>query len=132
MSRVYYLDASALAKLIVVEPESRALIDSIGGEGATVATSLVGGVEVERACARSGIAVGDVRRVLDDVTILSFDVALAALAARIVPPRLRTLDAIHLATARALGADLDAMYCYDRRLGAAAEAVGIEVRSPGA
>jgi uncharacterized protein len=126
-----YLDASALAKLILVEPESRELIDAIGGAGTTVVTSLLGCVEVERACARQEVPHGEVRRVLDDVSILSIDAAVAAVAGRIAPPSIRTLDAVHLATARALGADLDVMYCYDRRLAAAAAAVGIEVRSPG-
>lgn len=132
MRQFIYLDASALAKLILVEPESRALIDSIGGEGGTVATSLLGGVEVARACAREGVAVGEVNRVLDEVTYLSFDVAVTAVAVRLVPQQLRTLDAIHLATASGLGADLDVMYCYDRRLANAASAMGIDVRSPGA
>ena len=128
----YYLDASALAKLILVEPESRQLIDAIGSAGVVVATSLVGSVEVERACARQDVPRADVQRVLDDVNLLSFDIAVAAVAARVMPPHIRALDAIHLATARALGADLDAMYCYDRRLIDAARAIGIDVRSPGA
>jgi predicted nucleic acid-binding protein len=77
------------------------------------------------------VPASEVRRVLDEVVMLSFDVAVAAIAGRIAPPVLRALDAIHLATARALGSDLDVMYCYDRRLAAAAELVGIDVRSPG-
>lgn len=73
----------------------------------------------------------DVAELLDEIDLLQFDVATAAIAGRIAPVELKSLDAIHLATARGLGADLQVMYCYDRRLAAAAEAVGIEVRSPG-
>lgn len=131
MSPLYYLDASALAKLVVAEPESDALLDELDDLDATIVTSLVGVVEVERACRRAEVPEREVEQVLREVTLLSFDVAVAAIAARIAPPVLRALDAIHLATVRGLGADLSAMYCYDRRLADAAAALGIEVRSPG-
>jgi predicted nucleic acid-binding protein len=131
VSSICYLDASALAKLLVAEPESDDLFDQLEQSGAMLATSLVGAVEVERVCRRMDVPASEVRRVLDEVVMLSFDVAVAAIAGRIAPPVLRALDAIHLATARALGSDLDVMYCYDRRLAAAAELVGIDVRSPG-
>jgi len=51
-------------------------------------------------------------------------------AAALGPPELRTLDAIHLATAISLGRDLGAVCAYDVRLGNAAAAKTIEVLAP--
>jgi len=53
-------------------------------------------------------------------------------AATIGPPTLRTLDAIHLASAAALGTDLESFVTYDRRLAESARAIGVPVASPGA
>ena len=53
-------------------------------------------------------------------------------AARLEPPALRTLDAVHLASALELGADLEAFVTYDARLAAAARGAGLTVVSPGA
>ena len=50
-------------------------------------------------------------------------------AAGLEPRPLRSLDAIHLATALSLG-DLDAMVTYDGRLATAAAEAGLEVASP--
>jgi uncharacterized protein len=52
------------------------------------------------------------------------------LAAGLEPPALRSLDAIHLATALSLGDDLGAMYVYDERLRAAAIAAGLRAEAP--
>ena len=51
-------------------------------------------------------------------------------AAAVEPPALRTLDAIHLATALAVREDLTTIVTYDRRLAAAAERVHLEVSVP--
>lgn len=130
---VAYLDASALVKLVIAEPESRELVRQLEQlDDVTLVTSIIGRVELERVVQRHG---GDpvlAEELLDTLVLIGFDVAVAAVAGRAAPATLRTLDAVHLATARAIGVDLAAMYCYDQRLGAVAEAVGIEVRSPGA
>jgi uncharacterized protein len=55
---------------------------------------------------------------------------IADAAAKLEPPSLRTLDAVHLASALSLGDDLGAFVAYDRRLAEAAEAAGIEVLAP--
>jgi predicted nucleic acid-binding protein len=47
-------------------------------------------------------------------------------------PNLRTLDAIHVATAAALGGELEAFVTYDQRLFETAERMGLPVVSPGA
>src|SRR5690606_19467756 len=80
VSAICYLDTSALAKLVIAEPESDALHDRLVADGSRVVTSLVGAVELERACRRVGVPPHDVERVLDDVVLLTFDVAVAAVA----------------------------------------------------
>lgn len=66
---------------------------------------------------------------LAGVTFLPFDDSVREMAATVRPPPLRTLDAIHLATAL-LTDDLDEFISYDRRLAEAARAHGLNVLSP--
>jgi uncharacterized protein len=127
-----YVDASAIAKLLVDEREGddlRAFLAPIARQ----ATSIVGRVEVERTVARRAPArLAHVAGLLDDLVIVGLVPAIAAAAATIEPATLRTLDAIHLASAAALGADLEAFVTYDSRLVEAARALGMPVASPGA
>jgi predicted nucleic acid-binding protein len=62
--------------------------------------------------------------------IVELDEAIASTAAGIDPPQLRSLDAIHLAAALAIGDDLEAFICYDARLADAARAAGLTVVVP--
>jgi predicted nucleic acid-binding protein len=68
--------------------------------------------------------------VLDSLVIVGLDSRIATRAAGLAPASIRSLDAIHLATALELGADLTAFVCYDDRLSAAAAALGLQVKSP--
>jgi predicted nucleic acid-binding protein len=130
--RTVYVDASAMAKLLVDEREGddlRAFLAPFSRQ----ATSIVGRVEVERTVARRAPALLEhVAGLLDDLVIVGLELGIAAAAATIRPAMLRTLDAIHLASAAALGADLAAFVTYDRRLAEAARALGLPVASPGA
>ena len=129
MTSVAYVDASALVKLIVDEAESGALLRwSI--EVDRLVTSRVGIVETVRAASRRDH--DDLRRsrVLTDVGIYELDDGIAAVAASLAPPALRTLDAIHLATAMALLPELDAFVSYDDRMAEAARALGLPVVRP--
>src|SRR5690606_4974804 len=97
MRRVY-LDASALVKLVVREPESGALRRALLG-GAALHTSIVGRIELERAARRSPVFEQQlVLALLATLEVLPLHVANAASAAAVLPAGLRTLDAIHLAT----------------------------------
>jgi hypothetical protein len=126
-----YLDASALVKLVAPEAESDAMASFVAAHRSH-ATSTVGLVEVRRAAVRRpGVTDARVEDVLTRVVGIAFDPDVAT-AATIGPPALRTLDAIHLASAAALGADLEAFVTYDRRLAEAARALGMPVASPGA
>jgi predicted nucleic acid-binding protein len=64
------------------------------------------------------------------VTFIDVDVAMMQLAAEVEPRTLRTLDAIHLATAKSLMPHVAGMVVYDRRLAEAAGAAGLHVWAP--
>jgi predicted nucleic acid-binding protein len=70
------------------------------------------------------------RTVLSRIALIDLDEEVVRFAAAIDPPELRTLDAIHLATAVSLGRDLGAFCAYDVRLGGAAGSKDIEVLAP--
>ena len=127
-----YLDSSALIKLVVSEPESTALIERLRAWPDRVCSSLAL-TEVPRALARARLGVAAHRRareVLGRVALVDVDGRILATAARLEPTTLRTLDAIHLATALAVREDLEVVVTYDRRLRAAAERVHIDVAAP--
>jgi predicted nucleic acid-binding protein len=90
-------------------------------------------VECHRAVTRAGGAASrhaSVDRVLASCTVLRFDEALIRLAGRIGPAPLRSLDAIHLASALSIGDYPEAFVTYDERLADAARAVGLKVLTP--
>lgn len=64
------------------------------------------------------------------VSLLELDAGIREFAATVESPVLRTLDALHLASAVSLEDDLGAIACYDERLSGAAELEGIAVVSP--
>jgi predicted nucleic acid-binding protein len=125
-----YIDASALVKLIAEEDESEALALFLGSAG-PLASSILVTVEVARAVSRVAPDRDDrTTQVVDGVSLIEFNARIAARAAVVRPPTLRTLDAIHLASAMELGDDLTAFVCYDERLSAAARELGLPVVSP--
>lgn len=126
-----YLDASALMKLVREEPETRALAAWLAGQPEQpVVTSELGRVEVLRATRRAGSDVAEARAVMDDVDLVPLDHAVQDLACDVGEPLLRTLDALHLASALLLRDDLDAFVAYDLRLLEAAREAGLPVASP--
>ncbi len=127
-----YLDSSALVKLVSREPETRALF-ALLESGHGVVSSALARVEVTRTVARTGGGTAlrtRARQVLARVALVAIDDAILDAAAELDPADLRSLDAIHLATAIALGPDLESLVSYDLRLNAAAESVGLRVVSP--
>ena len=72
------------------------------------------------------------RDVLDSIALLALPTRLYEEAARLEPPTLGRLDAIHVTAALALGDDLDCMVIYDGRLTEAARGYGIAFAAPGA
>lgn len=129
MTGLSYVDASAITKLVVHEPESDAMLRWYV-ETERVASSRIGVIETRRAAARSLQDPSRVDAVLRSFTILEIDDVVTRSASTIEPRALRTLDAIHVATALALGSELDAFVTYDDRLAAAARAAGLPVVRP--
>ena len=129
MTRVAYVDASAMAKLALDEAESPAMLRWYV-ESERLVSSRVGVIETRRATRRRVHDADQLDAVLRSVIVLEVDDAIAQSAARVGPALLRTLDAIHLATALAIGTDLDAFVTYDDRLAEAARVVGLPVVRP--
>lgn len=121
-------------KLARPEPESDALWAYLESRPQRV-SSVVAWVEVLRAVRRVSDDPDEGRRaeaVLHRIGLVELTGAIRRRAARIDPESLRTLDAVHLATAIDLGEELGEVVAYDARLVEAAESAGIVVRSPGA
>lgn len=129
MTRLAYADASALVKLILPEPESTAL-HRWYVEAERLITSRAGIIETERATRRRPHDQAHRKLILRDVEVLELDADIGRLAAALEPASLRTLDAIHLASAQALGAELDAFVTYDDRQADAARLIGLPVVRP--
>jgi predicted nucleic acid-binding protein len=126
-----YLDSSALVKLVVAERESEALRRFIRRSPDRISSALAR-VEVLWAVRMQDAPITErARRVLARIRLLRLDDALLDAAAALDPTVLRSLDAIHLASAQAVGSDLDCVITYDRRMSDAAGELGLHVRSPG-
>jgi hypothetical protein len=127
---VAYLDASALVKLVAREPESRALAAFLASVELRT-SSRVSAVELGRAAARHGArAVAGVGAVLEALEFIELDAQVDTEAATIQPTSLRSLDAIHLASAAAVADSLAAVVTYDARLANAARSLGLPVVAP--
>lgn len=132
-----YLDASAIIKLVLVEHESAAVRTAVAR--ARLAASELVVTEVPRALARLRADAAEAarvrreeQRVLAGLDLVPLTRRLLSSAGRLAPPRLRTLDAVHVASALTLGSELDALVSYDRRQLDAAGRAGLAVTSPGA
>jgi|GraSoiStandDraft_60_1057301.scaffolds.fasta_scaffold201439_1 uncharacterized protein len=128
-----YLDSSALVKLVQREAESDALRRYLQAHRSDVrvASELVR-VEVVRSVLAGGpAAVSHARRQLARLYLVVIDRDVLDRAATLAPASLlRSLDAIHLATAELLSAELRAILTYDARMAGAAAALGLVVASP--
>jgi uncharacterized protein len=124
-----YVDSSAFLKLVATEPESAALGAAL--DGWVLASSAL--LEVEAVIAvrrRNPGEVRAVRELLRIVELVEIDGAVRRAAGDLTDPRLRSLDAIHLATALSLGEHCGTVFAYDDRLVAAARAHGLSVTVP--
>jgi uncharacterized protein len=121
-------------KLATAEPETRELRAHVAGREAEPFASMLAHAELLRALQPAGAdAIAAARRVLSAVHLVDVTREILERAATLrVPQRLRTLEAIHLATALAAEERLDEFVTYDQRLGQAATALGLEVTAPGA
>jgi predicted nucleic acid-binding protein len=132
---VIYLDTSAIVKLIRIEDESAALVGWLNEQsGQPLVASALAEIELPRALRRSQPEVLSlVAAVLSRLHRVDINAAVRATAAAYVEPTLRTLDAIHLATAEFLvasGLQFTAFVTYDKRLAEAARRIGLPLTSP--
>jgi len=128
--RVSYLDSSAIVKLIVKEPESVALRRHLRGRQALVSSALAR-TEVKRAVLQlGGPAMQRADDVLNRIELVRLTNAVLNAAGAMKPDELRSLDAIHLATAALFETTLRDLVTYDARMAAAAQAHGWAVASP--
>ncbi len=129
---VHYIDTLALVKLVVAEAETEALLAWIADTKPELVAGDLARTELLRAVRRAAPDLAlRARVVLDSITLLSVTTPLFEAAGRLGPSDLRTLDALHLASALALGDDLVAVVTYDRRLADAATMNGMPVVAPG-
>ena len=129
-----YLDTSALMKLIRREPETDTLADWLDAQTPApwVSSTLIE-VELPRALRRiEPSLLADVPAIVARVARYEVDEVVRAAAAAYPDPALRSLDAIHLATAAAVFAtQLTAFVTYDECLLTAAAAAGLATAAPG-
>ena len=133
---LFYLDASALVKLVRDEPESAALRNFLG-DADFVSCELVL-AEVPRAVRRAAAKnpelpldalIARAGEVFDALALLPIDRAVLETAGALTEPVLRALDAIHVVAAVSL-MPLDAFVSYDERQGAAARLAGLRTLAP--
>ena len=133
-----YLDSSALVKRSVTETQSEQLretIDQLQRLGDELSSSSVSWIEVNRVL-RSRLETEHPARIvelvesaLSGVDEVPLGSVVASLARRIGSPKMRSLDAIHLATASVI--DADVVVAYDRRMLSVASEMGFATLSPG-
>lgn len=126
----FYLDSSAAVKLVVQEAESDALRAWLGSEPIVASSALVR-AETLRAVRRAEpLGMDQARAVLAGFALHDIHDEILETAVGLDPPILRTVDAIHLATALRLADELEAIVTYDRRMIDGARALGLPVASP--
>jgi uncharacterized protein len=130
LAPVAYVDSSALIKLVVPEAQSEKLRIELA-RWTRHASSAIARTEVVRAAARVDTAAGErARRILGAVSLIAVTDAILDRAAELEPAALRSLDALHLASALSLEGALGPVVTYDVRLGEAATAAGLDVLAP--
>lgn len=131
------MDTSALTKLLIAEAETtdlRSWLVARTEQGEYAVTSALGRVELMRAVARQGEPglPERARYLLEGLDILPISDAVITLAESIGPATLRSIDAIHLASAAQIRAELTSFVTYDRRLLEGCRDAGFDTQSPGA
>ncbi|HTF49139.1 MAG TPA: type II toxin-antitoxin system VapC family toxin [Pseudonocardia sp.] len=127
-----YLDTSAFIKLVKEEAESLPLNEYLRSlQGPRFTSSKLLAVEARGTLRGAPKRLPRVDLMLDRVTQLEISDAVIETASRLPDPMLRTLDAIHLATALLIRDDIDVLLSYDDRLLAAAASHGLPTTAPG-
>jgi uncharacterized protein len=128
-TRLVYLDASAFVKLVVPEPETASLSAALANVSRLVASEILE-VEVLRASRRAGGDTQAARAQLAAVRLIPLTDEIRARAGELDPTSIRSLDAIHVASALSLRERLKGLFTYDERMSSAARDAGLDVYAP--
>lgn len=127
-----YADPSALVKLVIDEKESDALAEYLRASGLQLTSSEIAEIELLRAVARvDRDRIPEAVALLERTVLLPLTSEITGRVASLRPTSMQSLDAIHLATALEIQADLEALVSYDEGMLEASRAAGIETCSPG-
>ena len=127
--RLVYLDASALVKLVVAEQESAALAAALGRD--RLVSSELALAEVPRAVRAAGGRDVPLERLMRGLDFVALTRRVLAAAGSFEDRYLRTLDAIHVASALEIAPDLHAFITYDAAQARAARQAGLPLAAPG-
>jgi predicted nucleic acid-binding protein len=128
---VIYLDASAMVTMVVERAYADELREYLAGYASSrTYTSTIGFVETVRTCDSIGTFPGLITDLLRQHQEVKVTDQVRDDAARL-PGRLRSLDAVHVASASLLGSELIALVTYDQRMADAASSAGLPVAMPG-
>ena len=122
-----YFDSSAIVKLSQLERESQALIDFLESQDIEASTSVLAEVEVMRTLRRNSL---EHRKAVSGFYLLHVDADVRLEAVRLRSTVLRSIDAIHIATALAVGDRELVFVTYDDRQAEAARECGLRVVQP--
>jgi predicted nucleic acid-binding protein len=126
-ARLAYLDTSAYVKLPLEEAGHEDLRSELSRWDGYVSSMLLG-VEAIRACSRYGSdRAKDAKAWLEGMALLPLDDTVLDVATSLPPASVKTLDALHLATALTVQTELGAFFTYDQRLAEAAAGHGLPV-----
>lgn len=125
-----YLDSSAIVKLVIAEPKSSALRRFLRRRRRGCPALWRAPRSCGRCCGRAGGGVARARAVLARLDLVRLNDRLLEAAGELQPAELRSLDAIHLATARQLGSDLGHVVSYDERMLDTARRLGLPTAAP--
>jgi predicted nucleic acid-binding protein len=131
--RVFYLDTSAAIKLIRQEKETASLVrwqKDMAGEPHQFVSSDVIRTELMHAATRWGVPAAEVQPLINSLTLLRVTSAVCESAGRLSGLGLRSVDAIHLASAMLLSGSLESIVTYDKRMLDAAQHLGLSAISP--
>ncbi|HWR46170.1 MAG TPA: type II toxin-antitoxin system VapC family toxin [Pseudonocardiaceae bacterium] len=128
---IFYIETSAAAKLLVEEPASSRLaaqLDKAVDQGDALFSSMLLETELRRLAVRVELPQAAVTHLLERFDLVETDRSLYREAGLLPGRHLRSIDALHLAAALRVGADV--MVTYDHRQADAADAAGLPVLAP--
>lgn len=128
---IVYIDTSALARVLLGEPDAQVILRELDSFDHHIASRLLR-VELRRVALREG-RLAETDQLLAGVALFPLDQTILSAAESLPPSTVRTLDAIHLATAlqAARTTGLDALLTYDARLAAGAREHDLTTLAPG-